>query len=123
MLLFSHSSFFAKTAFSELVLNHFVEVDSFIIVGKVESDLTVIRFKCMKIRAGSFVLELMVDLLIENCGSSVHVHHPDVVRPSGVIFDQAGDTATPLVPSLVSWSLRTIDLNNCCGQRRGPRTK
>ena len=63
VLLLSHSPLLAKTPFCQLVLNDFVKVDSLIVVGKVEADLTVVSLKRVEVTARRFVLKLVVYFL------------------------------------------------------------
>jgi len=115
VLLLGHPSLLTESPLSQFVLDHLVEVDSLIVVRKVEADLSVVRLECVEVAARRLVLKLVVDLLVEYDGSPLHVYYADVVGPPGVILDEARHAAAALVPSLVTRSLRPVYLDYCCG--------
>jgi len=60
---------------------------------------------------GRLVAELVVHLLVEDQHLPVHVEDADVIRALRVILDETGDTARPLIPTMVAGSLGVVDLN------------
>ena len=70
------------------------------LVGKVETDLSVVPLKGVEVRSGRLVLELVVDLLVKDHCLSVHVKDPDVVGSLEIVLDEADHTTGPFVPSI-----------------------
>ena len=59
--------------------------------------------------------ELVVDLLIKNKDSSIHIINPDKIGSPQIVLDKADDPTGPLVPPVVvSWPLTPVDLSHSC---------
>ena len=117
MPFYGGSSLSSLSSLRQLFLNYSLEVRSLRFICEIKSNLTVFSFESVKIRPWCFVSKLVVDLLIENHYSSVHVKHSDKVGASRVVFDETDDTTGSFVPSYMTRTLRLVDLNDGRSQR------
>ena len=56
------------------------------------------------------VPELVVDFLIKNNNSSVHVDNPDVIRATRIVLDETNDAAGSFVPSTKEKQIKTAEI-------------
>lgn len=73
----------------DFLLDSILEGFCFLLLSKVQSDLTVMCSKGMKERLWRGVNNLVVELLLPNQPPCLQIIHPYEVRALGVVFDEA----------------------------------
>lgn len=102
---------------SQLRFHRLLENFCLCLICKVEPDLSIIALKCVEIRSRCLVPELVIDLLIKNEDSSIHIVNPYKIGSSEIVLDKADDPTGPLVPPVVvSWPLAPVHLSHRGGE-------